>query len=491
VTQLAASVAHQAAQVGLTYSSISKWDHVNETLAQGLGVDRDRVYTTGMKNHSTYSKQKGNRFNQIKDNARDGIGVIVLGYDPGQETDIDGLVGDWRGSAGAEALLVFTPHTASAMQLRRIYAASDTTIPWQTALGLRPVMQAPVKSGGLGSTGSKSATTTPLAIDTRVWKLVRLAVRNANGVLLVGPPGTGKTTLLRRVLHEVAQDPNAWKLTGKQPDPLLVTPDESWTTQDLVGGPTLVNSSLQFEAGHLLHAIGDGRWLALDEINRADMDRIFGPIFSWLSGSTVEVGRTQQGPDGKPITLAWGDTPESFGDLDALHGAEPVEFAAGSDWRIIGTYNATDANRVFRIGQALGRRFVRVPIPPPTAALLRAHFEAVYPNADETALDVVVALYAGHLASPIPLGPAAFVRLTELLDDQGLLDGDPRDEPDALADAYVLAAAAWLARLTPELLAALRADGEAHLQTALADPTATLLGDSQWTWLQDMSQHVA
>lgn len=485
MTALAAQLAQQAANVKLSSSSTPKWDQFILTAAQGLGIDRERVYATGMINRSTYSKQKANRLSQLQA-AEGGVGVVVLGWDPGDEASIDKLVQSWRGAVGAEALLIFAWDASGRMQLRRIYAASGTTVNWQRMLGVAPVMQAPAKqAGGLAPAGaSKAARATPLAIDERVWRLVRLAVRNANGVLLVGPPGTGKTTLLQRVLHEVAEDHEAWGLSGPQPDPLLLTPDESWTTQDLVGGQTLYEASLRFEAGHLLRGVSEGRWLALDEMNRADMDRIFGPVFSWLSGSTVEVGRTKQGADGQPITLGWGAGPQSTGDLDALHGDQPVPFEAGTDWRLLGTYNATDANRVFRIGQALGRRFIRVPIPPPTPAELKRYFQAAYPDADEIALDVVVSLYAGHLASAIPLGPAVFVRLAELLDDDGLLDDDPRDDADALADAYLLAAAAWLARLTPETLAVLRADGEAHMEEGI-------LEDEQWAWLQDMSRHVA
>ena len=50
-----------------------------------------------------------------------------------------------------------------------------------------------------------------------------------------------------------------------------------------------------------------------------------------------------------------------------------IAYLAGKDWRLLGTYNALDAQRVFRFGSALGRRFARVPVP----AIDTATFAAV------------------------------------------------------------------------------------------------------------------
>jgi hypothetical protein len=110
-----------------------------------------------------------------------------------------------------------------------------------------------------------------------------------------------------------------------------------------------------------MNCIRDDRWLVLDETNRADMDKIMGPVLTWLSEQEVEIARTRP-TGGQPIHLGWADSPESrVSTEDGPEGA--IRYLAGKDWRLLGTYNPQDAQRVFRFGQALSRRFVLVPIP--------------------------------------------------------------------------------------------------------------------------------
>ena len=63
-----------------------------------------------------------------------------------------------------------------------------------------------------------------------------------------------------------------------------------------------------------------------------------------------------------PVYLEWTDQPESR--VRPVATPPSLEYAAGSEWRVLGTYNAVDAQRVFRMGQALSRRFKHVPVPP-------------------------------------------------------------------------------------------------------------------------------
>ena len=88
-----------------------------------------------------------------------------------------------------------------------------------------------------------------------------------------------------------------------------------------------------------------------------------------------------------------------------------VSYLAGDDWRLLGTYNAVDAQRVFRFGQALGRRFARVPIPPMQASQFDQLVENEAGDLPDGARHAVKSLYAAHLTSEQALGPALFLEI--------------------------------------------------------------------------------
>jgi MoxR-like ATPase len=266
-----------------------------------------------------------------------------------------------------------------------------------------------------------------------------------------------------------------------------VTAEESWTARELVGGDTIVGQEVAFRPGHLMNAIAENRWLVIDELNRADMDRIFGPIFTWLAGDParapeVTLGRRGQGPGEPAIVLAW--RPEAACVVEgeeSLEGAEDIEveriaFHAGSSWRLLGTYNAVDAQRVFRLGQALGRRFVRVPIPPLTAAEFSQAASQRGTGMDPDAVSRVGALYQAHLGAAVTtLGPALFLRMLDYMRAAAVLGVD--EDEDLIGEAYLVNAGAWLARLDSEDLSELqaRASGE-----------KAPLTEEAWNWIKSM-----
>lgn len=326
----------------------------------------------------------------------------------------------------------------------------------------------------------------PLVIDERIRRMLRLSVRSSKSVMLVGPPGTGKTQLVGELIEEIGRSPEAFGM-GLIHDPLIVTPDESWTTRDLVGGDTVDDDGhLRFSPGHVLEAIAQDQWLVLDEANRADLDRIFGGLLTWLSGKEVTVGRVSADPKSSPIILTWGSDPESVvvGEERLRSGGpsnEPIYYVAGTDWRLIGTYNAVDAQRVFRFGQALGRRFGHVPVSAPEAAefstaLMNRLSDADVPVPEPQAgrlRAILERIYAAQVDVLDPMGPAALLDVSDYV-AAGLLAEPDSDLAQLVAEGYLAGMGSWLAGY----------DGISLARLGEVLGAGDVLGD-QWAWLLD------
>ncbi len=326
----------------------------------------------------------------------------------------------------------------------------------------------------------------PLVIEGRVRRMLRLSVRSSKSVMLVGPPGTGKTQLVGELIEEISKSPESFGM-GLVHDPLIVTPDESWTTRDLVGGDTVDDKGrLRFSPGHVLEAIAEDQWLVLDEANRADLDRIFGGLLTWLSGKEVMVGRVSADPRSSPIILTWGPDPESVvvGEerLRAESSSnEPIYYVAGTDWRLVGTYNAVDAQRVFRFGQALGRRFSHVPVSAPVgdefSTALRnrvAGVDAPMPEPQAERLrGILERIYAAQVAILDPMGPAALLDVADYV-AAGLLADSGSDLAQLVAEGYLAGMGSWLSGY----------DGIRLSKLGAVLGGTEVLGE-QWTWLLD------
>lgn len=325
-----------------------------------------------------------------------------------------------------------------------------------------------------------------LVIDDRIRRMLRLSVRSSKAVMLVGPPGTGKTQLVGELVDEIGREPESFGM-GLVHNPLIVTPDESWTTRDLVGGDTVDDDGhLRFSPGHVLEAIAEDQWLVLDEANRADLDRIFGGLLTWLSGKEVMVGRVSPDPRSSPIILTWGTKPESVVVGEERLRAEgssnePIYYVAGTDWRLIGTYNAVDAQRVFRFGQALGRRFSHVPVSAPVGAEFSTALRNRIAGADaqvpepqaERLRGILERIYAAQVNVLDPMGPAALLDVSDYV-ASGLLADSESGLTQLVAEGYLAGMGSWLSGYDGTRLS--------KLGTVLG--SAEVLGD-QWDWLLD------
>lgn len=172
--------------------------------------------------------------------------------------------------------------------------------------------------------------------------LVSLVIGN---VIFAGPPGTGKTKLsgllaaaFNVVLHKETANPE-------------------WSVYDVIGSQTLnaqggtqpkhgiVTSSILESAATTVRQLDKGEgpqgaWLLIDEMNRAEIDRAFGPLFTALSGED-----------------------KGAFSLDYIEGSPTITIP--KRFRILCTMNDYDTRFVNSMSGALRRRFARVLVLPP------------------------------------------------------------------------------------------------------------------------------
>lgn len=172
-------------------------------------------------------------------------------------------------------------------------------------------------------------------------------------IILQGPPGTGKTTLAKIIceVFNVEYDE--------------ATAISDWTTYDTIGGlqPDFdgKNEILTGKNGCIVESIlhccntvvknehysgeKQASWLILDELNRCEIDKVFGELFTVFGSDSLSAQRS--------IRL-WYEKDEN-----------KKRIYIPNRYRIIGAMNNIDKNFVYDISQGLSRRFTFIEVLPP------------------------------------------------------------------------------------------------------------------------------
>ncbi len=211
-----------------------------------------------------------------------------------------------------------------------------------------------------------------------ILEQIQVALRTGKHLILTGPPGTGKTEIVHRV-SEYLETEYPYLFSGYQ----MTTATADWSTFDTVGGympdaESETGNELEFSPGLILNRLKNrheytqrNEPLVIDELNRADIDKAFGQLFTLLSGQAIQLPYTHEGSE---IELSPAN--------DASNAPAAHEYVTPESWRLFATLNTYDKTSLYEMSYAFMRRFAFIRVPAPTLP------------SDRTALTEIMRSYA-------------------------------------------------------------------------------------------------
>ena len=231
------------------------------------------------------------------------------------------------------------------------------------------------------------------------------ALNAGKHIILDGTPGTGKTEIARKFSSASEEKKFSQGF-------ILTTATSDWSTFDTIGGLMPQNGGeLYFKPGKFLEAIASNKWLIIDEINRADIDKAFGQLFTVLSGQNVELPYKV---NEKPVKII------NWDENRCKYDEENATYYIGKNWRIIGTMNVDDKDSLFDLSYAFMRRFMFIELDLPEEAEYKKLIKMWANGLDDYYIEKLEGLYG--LVNHRKLGPAIFKDMTEYIKVRTKLD---------------------------------------------------------------------
>ena len=265
-----------------------------------------------------------------------------------------------------------------------------------------------------------------IGIDASVYRQINAALTaGKQHFMLYGPPGTGKTTLAQLVsglLHDAYA---------------MITGSADWTSQDVIGGYQPVGGGeVRFIPGVLLQNFD--RPLIIDELNRCDIDKVIGPLFTVLSGQNTTLPYRTNVADEKSQAYVILPKPKP--------GTAEHEFAPKPGWRIIATINSIDKAALYQMSFALMRRFswIYVDVPGDLQGFLLAIMRQwdLVGEEVEPSVDMVLARIWRAVNAARAIGPAPIIdmlkTIREIEPEIKFLRAPSEDEAKAYLDGFYM-----------------------------------------------------
>ncbi len=259
-------------------------------------------------------------------------------------------------------------------------------------------------------------------LDNIVEKILKL-LDSGKHIILYGSPGTGKTEILEKIFKFLTHKLDFIK------EIVFTTACSDWTDFETIGGliPVMGSNQLAFKPGLILRCFGEttftNKWLIIDELNRANIDKAFGYFLSILSNQEVELPySTISGKKVKIIPFKkWqqeGMTDKEIIIKKAEATSNYHRYFISPNWRIGGTINSSDKASLYQLSHAFIRRFGFVHIPLPEIEKFMENFEFKSSNLKKKHIKIMWNVVNNYYK----IGPAIIIDIDKFLANSDILN---------------------------------------------------------------------